>query len=39
MRFDGVIATSGADMNMTSTTVATAAPIAVSAASFKLPKA
>lgn len=39
VRIDGTIATSGADMNMTSTTIASGAPVAVSAASLTLPTA
>ena len=36
-RIDGAIATSGSDMNMTSTTVATNAPLAAATATFTLP--
>lgn len=39
VRVDGTIATSGGDMNMTSTTIATSAPVVASSASFTLPTA
>lgn len=37
IRIDGTVATSGADMNLTSTVVAVGAPFIVSSASFSLP--
>jgi hypothetical protein len=37
VRIDGVIATSGGDMNMTSTTIATGAPLLINNATFTIP--
>lgn len=39
VRIDGTIATSGGDLNMTSTTVVSGAPFSVSSASFTMPAA
>jgi hypothetical protein len=37
VRVDGVIATSGGDMNMTSTNIATGAPLLINSATFTIP--
>lgn len=39
VRIDGVIATSGGDLNMTSTTIATGAPLLINSATFTIPTA
>ena len=39
VRIDGTVGTSGADLNLTSTTIASGAPVSISAGSFTLPQA
>lgn len=39
VRVDGVIATSGGDMNMSSTTIALGAPLLINTATFTMPRA